>query len=307
MRNGGCSDHTTETKNINSKFASRQAERLRMQFLGLNQFQESWIPTIKSGGYKKFELYDLDKDLAQKTDVAEQFPDVVNRLKKQLIDITASVMTDGPDWHLVQSDTSPPNLQPTRSSSAEPNRQYHFCFSMTRTLSMANRKRIAFIALGLLASFLCDAVGQDAKAVDLPEELPLWEKPPSDYVIRPAIQEQVRSANPRPESPTGMHRAFSSVTSPTYSIHRPQNQNGVGLVICPGGGFRDVWIDFEGHDLAKCVDFYATLLRAGFNAEIHVFSKGSHGFGLGDGRGKSTEIWPTSFVAWLRDSNIIDD
>ncbi len=123
MRNGGCSDHTTETKNINSKFASRQAERLRMQFLGLNQFPESWIPTIKSGGYKKFELYDLDKDLAQTRDVAAQYPDVVNRLKKQLIDITASVMTDGPDWHLVQSDTSPPNLQPTRSSSAEPNRQ----------------------------------------------------------------------------------------------------------------------------------------------------------------------------------------
>jgi acetyl esterase/lipase len=312
---------------------------------------------------------------------------------------------------------------------------------------MANKMRIALVALGLLTTFLCDAVGQDAKAVELPEELSLWEKPPSDYVIRPAIQEQVRSANPRPESPTGMHRAFSSVTSPTYSIHRPQNQNGVGLVICPGGGFRDVWIDFEGHDLAiwlkehgvtslvlkyrtrpavlsskdawqnyqravradgrqairilrkqaddlglqpnkigicgfsagghlaigcslypepkslesevsgmpnfaglfypgipddvgqviesrtqsaldapgncpffivnarddqitpvhKCVDFYATLLRAGFNAEIHVFSKGSHGFGLGDGRGKSTEIWPTSFVAWLRDSNIIDD
>jgi acetyl esterase/lipase len=27
----------------------------------------------------------------------------------------------------------------------------------------------------------------------------------------------------------------------------------VGLVICPGGGFRDVWIDREGHDLALCL------------------------------------------------------
>ena len=41
-----------------------------------------------------------------------------------------------------------------------------------------------------------------------------------------------------------------SVSSPTYSIHRPEKPNGVGLVICPGGGFRDVWIDREGHDLA---------------------------------------------------------
>ena len=47
-----------------------------------------------------------------------------------------------------------------------------------------------------------------------------------------------------------MHRAFSLVSSPTYSIHRPKDPNGAGLVICPGGGFRDVWIDFEGHDLA---------------------------------------------------------
>ncbi len=55
--------------------------------------------------------------------MAKQFPDVVNQLKKQLIDITASVMADGPDWHLVQDDTSPPNLQPTRSSFEDLNRQ----------------------------------------------------------------------------------------------------------------------------------------------------------------------------------------
>ena len=50
-----------------------------------------------------------------------------------------------------------------------------------------------------------------------------------------------------------MNRAFSSVSSPAYSIHRPRNPNGVGLVICPGGGYRDVWIDREGHDLALCL------------------------------------------------------
>jgi len=235
---------------------------------------------------------------------------------------------------------------------------------------------------------------------------------------------------------------------PTYSIHRPEKPNGVGLVICPGGGFRDVWpgggfrdvwIDREGHDLAlwlkdhnvtslvlkyrmrpanlsgpnawqdyqravladgtqairilrkqaknlglqpdkigicgfsaggylaiscalqgepqsedqvngkpdftglfypgipdqaaqwietdkeigpmfivnarvdkltpapKCVDFYALLLQTGVNAELHVFGKGSHGFGMGQGRGESVAMWPASFVAWLRDANIIAD
>ena len=57
----------------------------------------------------------------------------------------------------------------------------------------------------------------------------------------------------------------------------------------------------------KCVDFYAMLLKAGVNAELHVFAKGTHGFDLGAGAGKSAAIWPRSFVAWLSDSNIIQD
>ncbi|MHC4119953.1 MAG: alpha/beta hydrolase [Planctomycetota bacterium] len=292
------------------------------------------------------------------------------------------------------------------------------------------------------------SLGARLQAVELPPELPLWDKPPQDFVIRTDVKEQVRSNKPRPESPSASNRVFSSVSSPTYSIHRPQNPNGVGLVICPGGGFREVWIDREGHDLAiwlkqhnvtslvlkyrtrltgdkslantwqnyqravqadgreairilrqkapelglkpdrigicgfsagghlaincalnadpnlsegqlsrmpdfaglfypgipegigkviesrtspessapdicplfiinarvdrltpadRCVDFYGMLLKAGVEAELHVFSKGSHGFDLGSGRGKSAAIWPRSFVAWLSDSNIIRD
>ena len=57
----------------------------------------------------------------------------------------------------------------------------------------------------------------------------------------------------------------------------------------------------------KCIDFYSMLLKAGIEAELHVFGKGSHGFDLGAGRGKSAALWPTSFVAWLSDSKIIQD
>ena len=300
----------------------------------------------------------------------------------------------------------------------------------------------------VLAAFaLTLIVGTALRAVELPPELPLWEKPPSDYPIRQDVKEQVRSVPAPPGSPSGLNRAFSSVSSPAYSIHRPGNPNGVGLVICPGGGFRDVWIDHKGHDLAiclkdhnvtclvlkyrtrpadlkpvnawqdyqravrsdgwqavrilrkqakdlglqpdkigicgfsaggqlalvcalqdepklpetevsgmpdfaglfypgipddvgrlienrtapgsaapgicpifiinarddqltpaaKCVDFYAMLLRAGVKAELHVFGKGSHGFDLGTGRGKSAAIWPASYIAWLSDSNIIQE
>ena len=301
----------------------------------------------------------------------------------------------------------------------------------------------------LLVMFIAQLfLGTPLQAVDLPPELPLWEKPTPDYAIREDVKEQVRSYKAQPGSPSGLNRVFSSVSSPTYSIHRPRNPNGVGLVICPGGGFRDVWLDREGHDLAiwlknhnvtslvlkyrtrlandkssanawqnyqrvvqadgrqairvlrkqaeglglqpnkigicgfsagghlaiscllhtepklpenkvsgmpdfaglfypgipddigqviesrtapendasvicpifiinarvdkltpadKCVNFYSMLLRAGVKAELHIFSKGSHGFGLGTGRGKSTAIWPTSFAAWLSDSNIVQD
>lgn len=311
-----------------------------------------------------------------------------------------------------------------------------------------NRDSMNILRIFLVVFIATASLGTPLQAVNLPPELPLWDKPPLDYVIRNDVKEQVRSNKPKPGSPSGLNRVFSSVSSPTYSIHRPRNPNGVGLVICPGGGFRDVWLDREGHDLAiwlknhnvtslvlkyrtrlandhnsanawqnylravqadgrqairilrkgasdldlqpnkigvcgfsagghlaltcslysepelsetevsgmpdfaglfypgipddvgqaiesrttpesatlgicpmfiinahvdrltpagKCVDFYAMLLRAGVNAELHVFSKGSHGFGLGAGRGKSTAIWPRSFVAWLSDSNIIQD
>ena len=61
-------------------------------------FQESWISSIKSGTYGRFQLFDLAKDPGQQNDLAAQLPDVVARLKRQLLEINASVMADAPDW-----------------------------------------------------------------------------------------------------------------------------------------------------------------------------------------------------------------
>jgi hypothetical protein len=88
------------SRSYNTKFQDKEAERLRNQFVRLNQFQESWTPAIKagSGGFRKIELYDLSEDPTQQADVAQQFPEVTARLKKQLHAINRSVLADAPGW-----------------------------------------------------------------------------------------------------------------------------------------------------------------------------------------------------------------
>lgn len=65
-----------------------------------NMFQEAWIPKIKSGGYKNYQLYNLEVDPAQQTDLAAEQPELLKRLKRKLLEINASVMSEGHDWHL---------------------------------------------------------------------------------------------------------------------------------------------------------------------------------------------------------------
>ena len=65
-----------------------------------NMFREEWIPVIKSGAYKNWQLYHLEDDPSQTTDLTAQHPEVLERLKAQLLKINASIMADGTDWHL---------------------------------------------------------------------------------------------------------------------------------------------------------------------------------------------------------------
>ena len=55
-----------------------------------------------------------------------------------------------------------------------------------------------------------------------------------------------------PKSLTGLNRVFSFVSEPTYMIfpaNREKNR-GIGLIIFPGGGLKNVWLDKEGTDIA---------------------------------------------------------
>ena len=81
-------------------FKDKEAEKLRGQYIRLNMFQESWIPSIKAGSYKRFQLFDLSRDPGQQTDISTESPKIVARLKKKLLEINASVMADAHDWYL---------------------------------------------------------------------------------------------------------------------------------------------------------------------------------------------------------------
>ncbi|MDF1860248.1 MAG: sulfatase-like hydrolase/transferase [Verrucomicrobiales bacterium] len=64
-----------------------------------NMFEESWIPAIKGGGYTNFQLFDLEADPNQETNLAGENGELVEELKAKLLGINASIMSDGADWH----------------------------------------------------------------------------------------------------------------------------------------------------------------------------------------------------------------
>ena len=65
-----------------------------------NMFQERWIPKVKDGGYKDFQLFDLSNDPGQMENIASEKPELLKKLKAKLLEINQSIMADGTDWHL---------------------------------------------------------------------------------------------------------------------------------------------------------------------------------------------------------------
>jgi acetyl esterase/lipase len=111
----------------------------------------------------------------------------------------------------------------------------------------------------------------------LPAEKPLW---PNGIPGNPVKykEEKLRTESFRKSSLSQQNRIFSCVSVPTYIIHRPEKAkaNGVALVICPGGGFRDVWFDREGNDFALWLAQYGitslVLKYRTFNTDAEGFT-----------------------------------
>jgi acetyl esterase/lipase len=82
-----------------------------------------------------------------------------------------------------------------------------------------------------------------------PPAWPLWPgEPPLPLAHdRP---EEVTDRPPRPGTP-GPNRAVKWVSQPTLSVHQPGKPNGTAVLVCPGGAYRYLEIDKEGHEIAR--------------------------------------------------------
>ncbi len=129
-----------------------------------------------------------------------------------------------------------------------------------------------FVACQLL--LVCGCLSSSVGAPEpLPKEKPLWPEADWQNPIQYDTPEKVREHEASKSSPSGLNRVYSFVSRPTYSIHAPAagSGNGVGLVICPGGGFREIWLDREGHDLGlwlKARGFTSLVLKYRTNSEL---------------------------------------
>jgi len=55
-----------------------------------------------------------------------------------------------------------------------------------------------------------------------------------------------------------LNRVYRNVSQPTLTVHRPspERANGAAVAVFPGGAYRDVWIDKEGHDVARWLNLF---------------------------------------------------
>lgn len=104
-------------------------------------------------------------------------------------------------------------------------------------------KKLLLIGFVLVA---VNALGQ------LPQEKPLYPDGIKDNPVTHTSKEMFVDSLVNPKSVSGLNRVYSFVSEPTYMIFpadSAENKN-VGLVILPGGGFKNVWVNKEGTDIA---------------------------------------------------------
>jgi acetyl esterase/lipase len=104
-------------------------------------------------------------------------------------------------------------------------------------------KKIILIAFIFMAM---DTFGQ------LPQEKPLYSNGIKDNPVVHPFKEMYVDSLVHSKSITGLNRVYSYVSEPTYMIFpaNKEKNKSIGLVIFPGGGLKNIWLDKEGTDIA---------------------------------------------------------
>jgi len=110
------------------------------------------------------------------------------------------------------------------------------------------------VALPLAAEVLAGTAQAQASGATDEKVVALWpgDAPGSEGVTATEIFTDTRE---KPEQP---NRSITGVRVPDLRIRRPANPNGAAMLVVPGGGFRNLAYDKEGHEIA------AWLLSLGF-------------------------------------------
>ena len=85
-----------------------------------------------------------------------------------------------------------------------------------------------------------------------PEENLLWQGSIKNDIISYAQPNKMRTYDyNHPDAPLDTCRVYSNVSVPTYYLYepKPQKNAGLGMVVLPGGGYKDIWLDKEGHNI----------------------------------------------------------
>jgi endo-1,4-beta-xylanase len=78
----------------------------------------------------------------------------------------------------------------------------------------------------------------------------LWTPGPPDGLLQHGRPEELTDSTADDQR---RNRLYSGVSQPTFTIHPApaKRVTGAAVVVFPGGGYRDIWIDKEGYDIAR--------------------------------------------------------
>jgi acetyl esterase/lipase len=122
------------------------------------------------------------------------------------------------------------------------------------SLKLAAMNRVRALHFSLLQCFLVATLLVSARAADAPNVIALWPGKPPDETTQ--VGEEMTRLSPKLDRKqvevTEQTRLITRVSKPTITICRPpkERETGTTVLICPGGGYWDLYWQLEGEEVA---------------------------------------------------------